>query len=619
MRTRGRFPFCPRMRHADMIFMKKNLLKTALALFCTALSCTPETFESLPVVCDGPVTVGFAVSDGVDATRSVAGPDGLSTQWVSGDEIALWADNGSGFALEAVPFSVYGLTGSGAFFTSELESPMADGTYTYYATYPVPDSINGTKAAFTVPTVQDGHSGGGEDIMIAAPASALALVPIDWLAAEKPGLSLALDHKLHRLRFYTSDSRFEGEPIQKIMLDFPRAVAGTVEADISDPSAGLSLTSGSNALTIEPESPVAISAGSVRNYATASIVPTKFDTDESMSVILYTESKIARAVIPLKGRNFAAGHSTPVRIIPSSVGNLCRLYVEVVSNNLGENVQTITFTAPQGCKWSDSGSETFVYNPGTDIDAGHSFILEYEDESAFRTLSGKSVTVTYDSEHVRISETVTMDNLDGKLSARMKLNVPYLLYEDFSVVPSFSSHDEYGTSSAGSKSAYSFLNGWTGGRVGADAGKCIRIACRRETSVDYAARVDSAPLRGTLKKPADISVEFDYGANNRYGGIPIIVDGNVGQDCHIGYITSAKGYESGDEDGTFEKDNTFYVREYTGSWDNTPNNASYTIHNAPATAPLRITWRTTVEHQAGTTNTTAWLYLDNIKIKISKD
>lgn len=599
--------------------MKKFVAKTVLALLFAALSCTPEGLQRVPGSSDGPVTVGFAVSQEGATTRSAAGTDGLSTSWTAEDTIALWASTGTGFALEAVPFSVYSLTDAGAFFTSELDSPMAEGSYIYYAAYPFPLSVSGTTATFAVPTLQDGISGGGEDIMIAAPVSASALVPIDWQAVVQPELSLAMDHKLHRLRFYTSDSRLAGEPVQKLILDFPREVAGTVAVDFTDPSADLSLVSGSRTITVKPVTPVPLSTGSTRSYATASIAPTKFVAEESMSVKLYTESKVATATISLKGRDFAAGHSTPVRIIPSSVSNFCKVYVDVVSNNLGENVQTITLTAPSGCKWSDNGSETYVYDPGTDIDAGHSFVLEYEDESAFRTLSGRDVTVTYDSEHVRISETVSIGNLDGRYSANLKLNVPYLLYEDFSTVQTFSAKDEYVTSNAGSKDAHFFLDGWSGGRIGAQAGKCIRIACRRETSVDYDARVDSAPLRGTLKKPANLSVEFDYGADNNYGGIPIIVDGNVGQDCYIGYVTSPEGYKSGATDGIFEDKNTFYIREYTGSYDNTPNAGAYTIHNVPVTETLRITWRTEVEHQAGTTNTTAWLYLDNIKIKISKD
>lgn len=594
--------------------------KTALMLLLAACSCTDAALDRVPAASDAPVTVGFAVAqDAAPATRSAAGSDGLSTSWVAADEISLWAARGSTLCLDAVPFTVYSLTDGGAFFTADLDTPMAEGDYAYYATYPAPVSVNGTSATFVVPARQDGLSGGGEDIMVATPANASALTAIDWQAAKQPDLSLVMNHKLHRLRFYSSDSRLAAESIQKLVLDFPRNVAGTVETDYTDPSADILFKDGASTIVVEPVSPVPLSSEDERSYLTASIVPTAFSASESMSVKLYTESKVATAVIPLQSRTFAAGHSTPVRIIPTSVSNYCRVRFNVVSNNLGEKVQSITLTAPAGAMWSDNGSETYVYNPGTDIDAGHTFSLDFEDESAFRTLSGKTVTVTYDSEHVRISENVTIENLDGRYSTGIDLNVPYLLYEDFSGVETFSSHDEYATWVTGSYSAHSFLNGWTAARAGAQSGKCIRIACRRETSSDYDARADSAPLRGILKKAADLSVEFDYGANNQYGGVAIVTDGNVGQTCHLGYVTSTDGLSSNSTEGTFEESNSFYVKEYTGTWDNTPNADSYVIHNAPASSTIRISWRTVIEHQAGTTNTTAWLYIDNVRIKINQE
>ena len=196
------------------------------------------------------------------------------------------------------------------------------------------------------------------------------------------------------------------------------------------------------------------------------------------------------------------------------------------------------------------------------------------------------------------------------------MNVPWLLFEDFSGVESFSSNDNYATSSAGSKSAVSFLDGWTGGRIGASQGECIRIACRRETSSDYNARVDSKPVF-TIKKAVSIDVSFDYGANNKYGGISIITNGDVGQTLHLGYVTSTDAYKSGDDTGVFQDGNSFYIKEYTGSYTNLPNSITMTIDDFPAGSTNRITWRTIIEHQAGTHNTTAWLYIDNVKVKIS--
>ena len=608
---------CEKTEHLLNVF-RGNI--TILAALLLLVSCTVSVPEVGPRPVDGPTEVGISINGGSGISMEVkaAGSDGLSTVWEDGDAISLWGirDNGTS-VLTAQPFTCYGLVDGAAFFTSTLNAPMPEGEYTYYLAYPAPVSYSGLNAVFRIPARQDGKSGSGEDIMVSAPVRHGPLLPIDWEAAGHDGASFTMNHLLHRLRFYTEDSRFGGEAVQKIVATFPRDVAGLVNVDLKNPEVSSISAEGSRTITVDLEDPVPVSGTGSRNYIIASIAPASFTDGEGMQVRVYTETKVADVTIPLQSRTFAAGHSTPVRIIPQSVGNHCKIYVNVLSNNLGEKVDRITLSAPEGCKWGDNEGNTLVVTPEGGIEDNYTFVLEYDDEAAFRTMSGKAITVTYDSEHVTISENLTVPDLSGKLSTSLGLNVPYLLYEDFSTVPSFSSNDNYGTSSAGSKSAYSFLSGWTGGRIGAEAGKCIRIACRRETSVDYHARVDSAPLHGTLKKPADILVEFDYGANNRYGGVPIIVDGNVGQTCYIGYVTSTSGYKSGDTNGTFESGNSFYVREYTGTYDNTPNNDYYVIHSAPAGGTVRISWRTEVEHQAGTTNTTAWLYIDNVKVKIA--
>lgn len=557
--------------------------------------------------------VGFAVGG---STKTISGPDALTTMWQAGDEMSLWALGESGYVLQNQNFRAFAVDGSRAFFSATLAQPMPEGDYSYYACYPVPESVSGTVASFVIPSVQDGKASGGSDIMLAVPARAAGLKAIGADAIDHSELGLELQHLLHRLRFYTDGTGLGGEQIQKLEISFPAAVAGGYQMDVTGADSPV-LTGTGRTVTVELDEPLAFSDPSQRSYAVVSIAPVSFGPSDVMTVRMFTASKLATATIPLQGRTFAAGRSTPVKLIPDAVHDFCRLGVRVLTNNLGEPVQSITFTAPAGCRWSDNGSETFVYTVDGGIDAGHSFELGFEDVDAFRSLSGQTVTVTYDSEHVRISEQIRIGDLSSRFAADMDLNVPYLLFEDFSTVGSFSSSDAYGTANAGSKDAYSFLDGWTGGRVGAEAGHSIRIACRRETSANYPARVDSAPIRGILKKPADLSVEFDYGADNKFGGVPIIADGNVGQTCHIGYVTDRNARKSGDTSGNYESANSFYVKEYTGSYTSLPNNAEYVIHSAPAGDVLRISWRTDIESQAGTTNTTCWLYLDNVKVKIS--
>lgn len=594
--------------------MKRLGYIIAAGLLCTFSSCQKGAVENVGNV--GRHTIGFCTGEA--STRTMMNPDGLTASWEKGDRIAVWAKNSAGeYTLNNTQFSVYGADGARAFFTATIDASMPEDRYTYFATYPVPESVSLTKATFTIPSIQDGKVSGGADIMIANP---LLHGPLDEVQelSDYTKLGMSMEHILHQFRLYLpeGEDKLGGEAIVKMVLTFPKPVAGKLVADFTDPEAAAEFSGEEKSITLKLSEPLVNSTSSERKYAMAAFFPSSFEASESINIKIYTETKIANAYpVNLEGRTFAAGHSTPVRLSFSDIQEYGRLRFTVSSNNLGENANAVRLTAPQGCTWGD-GSTIYEYRPGHEITTGETFEIPFENLDTFRTFSGKDVTVTFDTEHVDATQTVRVPDLTTLNFAEISAGLPYLLYEDFSGVESFNSGDNYATSNAGSKSPKSFLNGWTGGRVGAEAGMCIRIACRRETSKGYDARVDSAPII-SLKKSTDIKVSYDYGVNNKYGGIAIITDGNVGQNVYIGYVTDTKGYSSGDDSGTFESDNTFYAKEYTGSYTSTPNSDTRIIHSAP-TGVLRITWRSAAEYQAGTTNTTCWLYLDNIKVQIAK-
>ena len=594
--------------------MKRLGYIIAAGLLCTFSSCQKGAVENVGNV--GRHTIGFCTGEA--STRTMMNPDGLTASWEKGDRIAVWAKNSSGeYTLNNTQFSVYGADGARAFFTATIDASMPEDRYTYFAADPVPESVSLTKATFTIPSVQDGKVSGGADIMIANPLLHGPLEEVKELS-DYTRLGMSMEHLLHQFRFYLpeGEDKLGGEAIVKMVLTFPKPVAGKLVADFTDTEAAAEFSGEEKSITLKLSEPLVNSTSSERKYAMAAFFPSSFEASESINIKIYTETKIANAYpVNLEGRTFAAGHSTPVRLRISDIREYGRLRFTVSSNNLGENANAVRLTAPQGCTWGD-GSTIYEYRPGHEITTGETFEIPFENLDTFRTFSGKDVTVTFDTEHVDATQTVRVPDLTTLNFAEISAGLPYLLYEDFSGVESFNSGDNYAMSNAGSKSPKSFLNGWTGGRVGAEAGMCIRIACRRETSIGYDARVDSAPII-SLKKSTDIKVSYDYGVNNKYGGIAIITDGNVGQNVYIGYVTDTKGYRSGDDSGTFESDNTFYAKEYTGSYTSTPNSDTRIIHSAP-TGVLRITWRSAAEYQAGTTNTTCWLYLDNIKVQIAK-
>lgn len=555
-------------------------------------------------------------SSEASSTKTIIQPDGLNVQWEKNDAVALWAiaEDGSK-TLDNQSFSIYGISEGRAWFTTEISQPMPAGTYTYYAAYPIPSSISGNTATFTLPATQDGAASKGSDIMIATPAvhGALGDIPDP---EDHSGLSLTFNHLVHFLRFYIPEGKdpFGGEAVERIELTFPKDVCGTVKASLDAPE-NAQYTASAKIITLDLSTPLSES-GLSKKYAGAAIFPTSFEAGQTMSAKFFTRTKVGiMSAIPVGGRTMAAGHSTPVRVVPESVRERFELAFHVVANNLGESAQSVTLSAPEGCKWSDTGSNTYTYSASS-ITTGSLIRLEFEDEAAYRSLSSQGVTVTYDSEHITISESITMPQMTSGNTTSVDLRMPYLLFEDFSGVESFSSNDDYGFSSTGSKNATSFLDGWTGGRCGASQGLCIRIACRREFFVRYDARVDSAPLRGTIKKPVSLSLSFDYGSNNNFSSL--ITAGNLGQTVKVGYTTATTAFKSGATDGTYESENSFYIKEYTGAYDSTPNSTAMTIHNAPAGGVVRIAWRTESEQDNSTTNTTSWLYIDNVKVQVAQ-
>lgn len=591
--------------------------KTAILILAAALAgCTGQEIRKTGDT-SGERTV-FLSADGL-SDKTKIGRDGLNCEWTADDRLCVWAyPQGSSVpVLNRQVFTVYGSSKSAGVFTSVLDRAMPKGTYDYLSCCPEPFYLDGETASFHLSPVQDGR---GDGIIIGRKTSYGALTDADSMLSGEH-LNLEMVQKLHLLKFwYPAEEavKLDGESIQKIEITFPKPVVGTIKASLSACDKAAELSEGENKITINVAGALEPSlSSSDRIFAYAQIAPTQFGEGDRISIKLYTETHVAMMDgISLSGRNFRAGHATPIRLNASVQAEHCKVYFDFSGNNIGEPVKKITIKA-SGAKWGDNGTDTYVIESAGGIAEGSSYNIEYNFPDAFRTLSGKTATVEFETEHAAMTRTVSIPDLSGVSTTRIALTPGWLLFEDFSTVPQFSSHDEHKTSSAGSKSAYTFLNGWSGGRIGSSAGNSIRTACRRETSVDYHARVDTAPLSGRIRKVCKLKVEFDYGSNNKFEGIPIVTDGNVGQNCYIGYTNSTTAYDSGDESGTFDRNiNTFYTKEYTGSWTNTPNHAEYILSGVKAADITRIAIRTEVEHQAGTTNTTAWLYIDNVKVTI---
>ena len=552
-------------------------------------------------------------------TRTAYDADTKSFVWQPGDNVSVWAESASGtFALEGTSFSLLArkADNASAYFTTKLDSPMAEGTYSYYVTYPVPESVSGTTATFTVPTLQDGKGTGGVDILVGEPAQGGALQTIaegDEPVAEDV-MNIKMKHLLHFLRFYVPEGcNAFGEPVTTIEFSMPKNIAGQVSVDVTDASTA-ALSGGSSSMTLELADPLTDEASSV---AVAGIFPPSeaYSDTDLMTVKLYSENKEADASsVSLAGRTFAAGHITPVPLKPTGVRNRYWLKFTLASNNLGENPQKITLTLADGSAWPDGTSSALSWeaSDGGTIDVGDSYVLVTYDESAFRSLSSKSATVSYESESAIVSETLSLGDLSSVSHASYSVNCPYLFFEDFSTVESFNSGDKHSSSNVGDKDPKVF-NGWSVARAGAQAGTAIRLAAHREWFANYPSRADSPFLSGLKEgKTVNLDVQFNYSMGREEGGLGSGT--NASQNVYLGYIITSENLSSGDETGTFP--NSFELNETTGSYENIDHLSQTTLKDVKA--PLRLSWRTVTPTYSATTNSTCWLYIDNVKVKIKK-
>ena len=600
----------------------------------------------------GPVEVGL-FAGGVQ-TRTEMLQNGLSAIWSDDDKIAIWAvGSGGGYTLSNQVFEAYGLDGKRGYFTSVLSSPMPDGIYTYYCSYPTPVSVKGNILEFILPSVQDGKASGGADIMVATPVSHNALTALPEVE-DHSSMSLEMNRMMHQFRFWVpaEDTKLNGAAIERMELIFPIPVAGNVQLDVSDPTYAPVLESGNTGITLDLKEPL---SSSRQNYACAALVPVTFAQGQYLEIKAYTSDKIVEIdPVDLRAKTCLAGHSTPVMLIVKSVKDYpYQLTFKVAANYLGEDVGSIRLEAPSGCVWPGQNSNVLTYSPEYKISAGEEFVLRFEDQAQYMAFSGKTISVTYDSENAVTRETLVMPDLSANDKVNISLTVPYLFYEDFSAIPSFDDgHDnpKVGTSSDTYKgitelsSKSSALSGWYGTRIGGQSGTSIRICCRYEhvllAGAYYKGRVYT-PFLSNIKDGKDVklSVSFRYGSDRNERDpllgsppdkSPVMYFGVNTQD----YVTNPDENEGDIIDqitgligGSGYASNVptslspmvikgEYLPKTGGSYTSFAGTKTVTIDNVDN--GMRLAWIVSTDNSSSNTNANYWLYLDDIKVSIAK-
>lgn len=616
----------------------------------TLSACQEDLIEKQQVAHE----VGF-YAGGVQ-TRTTMLPNGLSAVWEPGDELAVWAKNSAGeFTLQNQTFKIFGIDGGWASFSTTLSDRMLEGNYTYMCCYPAPLSVDSTKVIFNLPSVQDGKVSGGSNIMIAQPKEYGPLTSIpepDDLSA----LSLSLKPIMHQFRYYIpgDDQKIGYEKLQKILIDFPSEVTGRVTLDVSDPNASPLLEDASSSVELQLADPLGKSDSEI-SYACLALLPQKFEEGMLMHVKAYTEDKIAYfAPIDLKGKTCLSGHSTPVKLnILELVDYAGIIYVTIGTNNLGENPQIITLTAPEGCNWGDGGSNVYVYNPGREILVGETIAFKFEtDVDAYTEFSGKEISITYESENALMSETLTMPEITGRGKTTVSMTVPYLLFEDFSCV--YAEGESYGNNDYNTNDervqpgstldACMHHKGWSAARYWT-TGNAIRINSRYQLTgvnlgfVKYSwasthyGRLDTPPLT-CLKSGKNVSLNIEFSAGGYlYSNKVELSNKTVSVATHnaseavldgipVGSNGISSSYDTTIDDmgtlcGSFTLDKNYGDNAFNSSYE------TYSVLATDMTSSSRVCFYPNLfpvskDDAIATGNAEFYVYIDNIKISITK-
>lgn len=598
----------------------------------------------LPISAPQDKSIKVGIHAGGVSTRTQILDNGLSAVWTEGDKLSLWAIDSSGEAvLSNQTFTAYGTDASRGFFTTELASQMPEDTYIYYCSYPEPVSVEGTSARFNLPSVQDGKVTGGADVMVATPVRHGALAPLPEVE-DHSAMKMTMNRMMHQFRFFVpeDDTQLQDAQITRMVLTFPEPVVGDVLVDISDPTRQAVLSAGYREITLNLSEPL---TKENHGYACVAFVPTKFSDGDMLHVKAYAGDKIVQVdPIDLKSRYFEAGHSTAVRLDVKKLADFAGILTFTVSaNNLGENPEVVTFKAPEGCRFGDGESNVFVYDPGREIAVGETITIEFEsDIDAYKAFSGKNISVTYDSEHAVLTETVSIPEISQSGKTHVSLTVPYLLYQDFSGI--LKEGESYGNNSYASDerkqpgvSLDGIMpeNGWNASRFWMKPdGGAIRLNMRYQMvkiflsfTTSHYGRLDTPPL-SALKTGvvANLRVTFDAGANVNSGSDNDAKTGNltfINLTTHENSNNPIDGVGTGT--GQSGKIEDFGVQYYKssgmpnayGADDFLNTYPTHTVTGVEATHATRLCfYPSTAFIKDGICNAEFNVYIDNIKVQI---
>lgn len=601
-------------KHSESMKLYRGLL---IGVLLTAAACSknPET-EPTPSAEPISVTIGAAPRVGIDVgSRTQVDDAGAEIKWSEDDRIALWAEaSDATFAFEGAEFALWHYTPSWqrALFRGSVTGMDASSKYTYYATYPVPTSVNSAsrEVTYEIPAVQDGSFHGDWDIMVADPLhDAPALVAGD----NSDVVSLNFHHQVHLLRIRIP-ANLLGESITQLTLTFPVDVTGAMTVDITDPQAQPRI-SGSRSVTLRFKEPK--DAGDVVFATIAPVTLQETDRIEIVATGTIYESQTRSMV----GKAFQAGHTTPISYtVPEAekiLGTMLRFSLhDTGENTLGEAIQKLWIEADGVTLEAGSAGNPFTVN----AEGIYEILLPSDSEIPGLLNAAGSIKVYYDSEHATVTKEVSLPTITTHAVNEIPLpGVPYLFEEDFSGA----SAQEY-TSSTNELSGIG-LPGWGASRYEIQPGRAaffMYVGTSTSSIDNRRGRMDTPFL--PIKEGASVSIKVSYNIGApivEVGGVwPFTSDSKWSVTCEFGTQNDIEGAISGDDamSNVLETYTPAEGGDFSGAL---PQSKKDFLINE-VTGKTRLTWRASdYQKISGSAPITAryfYIYLDDIRVSINK-
>ena len=599
--------------------MKKFYFVAALAILATLYGCTKAEEESCAVVAKSELSIGLPI--GINRT---AMNDEGEASWVEGDTFLLWAENATGgFNMNGAEFQMmyYWHSTQSAVFTSTTNK-LVEGDYTYYAVSPKPESVSNRIVTYTLPVEQQGNTvNGAYDFMVATPTTTAAL------STEKINdLSLDFSHKTHLLKLVIpKNGNPLADPVSRVVFTFPNVITGKISIDATKIDANPTINSGSKQLIVNI--PEGFEEGEI---AWARILPANISGNVSYYAVSTKGERTFERTFRMS-KECLAGHITPLSLtIPEPIPPTV-LRFSVGKNNLGEAVQKITIL-----DYNRSVLKTFTPNSENIYDIEQYGLYE---DGIFSSYAGKTFTMQFESQHAIVEQRINIPSEIAKyeVNALPTVDVPYLLFEDFSQSKT-SVHDDNYTGSGDSDrnltgyslDSYMTISGWNAARYNLNAGNSIRINVRYQSGAWVPERASGrldTPALSALKPGATVKLNvsfdtafyipsgFNYDDSSSNDKAYFILGTHTSQSAAIDSVLQ------GDINGAcsvIHTSNTFASTLSSNSFGAQMPTRSVTI--PAATASTRIVWFACTHRNDSriAANCCYYMYIDNIKVSIAQ-